>query len=37
MKKVVLITGGSDGLGKEISKILRDNFLVIILPIKRKN
>ncbi|MCS6956821.1 MAG: SDR family oxidoreductase [Patescibacteria group bacterium] len=31
MKKTLVITGGSDGLGKEIARILKDDYQVIIL------
>jgi short-subunit dehydrogenase len=33
MKKIILITGGASGLGKEISKILSDKNIVVILDI----
>jgi len=37
MRKVVLITGGSDGVGKEVARVLKDDFLVIILSDKEEN
>lgn len=37
MKKTVIITGGSDGLGKEIAKILKDEYQVIILSSNLEN
>src|SRR3989344_4864025 len=36
MKKVIVISGGNDGLGKEIAKILSPNNNVIIL-VRSKN